>query len=62
MGYSHYITALDSLIINHTATYITEVAIQKSSTPPRLFCHRAVLLTSRTTIGFTAINMVPMWF
>jgi len=52
------VTALDRLEITDTATRITEEAISKSSA--RLLPPGCVLLTSRATVGFTAINTVPM--
>ena len=53
------ITALDSaLYINDTATHITEEALGKSAA--RLLPVGTVLLTSRATIGETAITTVPM--
>jgi type I restriction enzyme S subunit len=52
------VTALKSLEIWDTATKITEEAISKSAA--RLLAPGCVLLTSRATIGFTAINPVPM--
>ncbi len=53
------ITALDSfLYIDDTETYITEEALSKSGA--RLLPVGTVLLTSRATIGETAIATVPM--
>jgi type I restriction enzyme S subunit len=52
------VTALKSLEIWDTATKITEEAISKSAA--RLLAPGCVLLTTRATIGFTAINPVPM--
>ena len=53
------ITALDTVLyINDTETHITEEALSKSAA--RLLPAGTVLLTSRATIGDTAINTVPM--
>ena len=53
------ITALDSaLYINDTESHITEEALNNSAA--RLLPIGTVLLTSRATIGDTAINTVPM--
>ena len=53
------ITALDSaLYINDTDTHISEEALGKSAA--RLLPEGTVLLTSRATIGETAITTVPM--
>ena len=53
------ITALDSfLYIDDTETHITEEALSNSAA--RLLPAGTVLLTSRATIGETAITTVPM--
>ena len=53
------ITALDTaLYINNTESHITEEALNNSAA--RLLPVGTVLLTSRATIGDTAINTVPM--
>ncbi len=52
------ITALDDLQISETKERITENALRESSA--RLLPAGAVLLTSRATIGFTAIAAHPM--
>jgi type I restriction enzyme, S subunit len=52
------VTALNELEFLSTATHITEEAIARSST--KLLPEGSVLLTSRATIGYTAINTVPM--
>lgn len=52
------ITALDQLYISKTKETITEAGLQISST--KLMPAGAVLLTSRATIGFTAVSQVPI--
>lgn len=52
------ITALDQLYISKTKETITEAGLQSSST--KLMPAGAVLLTSRATIGFTAVSQVPI--
>ena len=52
------VTALDSLSIERTKETITEVALRASSA--RLVPAGTVLMTSRATIGYTAIATVPM--
>lgn len=52
------ITALNSLYISKTKETITDAGLQNSST--KLMPPGAVLLTSRATIGFTAVAEVPI--
>lgn len=52
------ITALDGLYISKTKETITDAGLQNSST--KLMPPGAVLLTSRATIGFTAVSQVPI--
>lgn len=52
------ITALDQLYITKTKETITEAGLRSSST--KLMPPGAVLLTSRATIGFTAVSQVPI--
>ena len=52
------VTALNGLLIQRTAETITETGLRESSA--RLMPARTVLLTSRATIGYTAIAAVPM--
>ena len=52
------VTALDSLHIGQTKEAITEVALRESSA--RLLPEGTVLMTSRATIGYTAIATLPM--
>lgn len=52
------ITALNSLYISKTKETITDAGLQNSST--KLMPPGAVLLTSRATIGFTAVAVVPI--
>ena len=52
------VTALDSLYIKQTKETITETGLRKSSA--RLVPAGTVLMTSRATIGSTAIATVPM--
>lgn len=52
------VTALDSLFIERTKETITEVALRESSA--RLVPAGTVLMTSRATIGYTAIATLPM--
>ena len=52
------VTALDSLFIDRTRETITEVALRESSA--RLVPAGTVLMTSRATIGYTAIANLPM--
>lgn len=52
------ITALDQLYISKTKETITEAGLQSSSA--KLMPAGAVLLTSRATIGFTAVSQVPI--
>ncbi len=52
------ITSLNSLYISHTKETITEEGLQNSST--RLMPAGSVLLTSRATIGFTAVASTPI--
>lgn len=52
------ITALDGLYISKTKESITDAGLQNSST--KLMPPGAVLLTSRATIGFTAVAQVPI--
>jgi len=52
------VTALDGLLIQRTAETITESGLRESSA--RLVPAGTVLLTSRATIGFTAIAAQPM--
>ena len=52
------VTALDSLFIERTKESITEVALRESSA--RLIPVGTVLMTSRATIGYTAIASQPM--
>ena len=52
------VTALSSLLIDITKETITEAGLRKSSA--RLVPVRTVLLTTRATIGYTAITTVPM--
>ena len=52
------VTALDSLFIERTKESITEVALRESSA--RLVPVGTVLMTSRATIGYTAIASQPM--
>ena len=53
------ITALDSaLYIHDTASHISEEGLSKSAA--KLLPERTVLLTSRATIGETAISTIPM--
>ena len=52
------VTALDSLFIEQTKEAITEVGLKESSA--RLVPAGTVLMTSRATIGYTAIATQPM--
>lgn len=52
------VTALDTLFIQQTTETITEVGLRESSA--RLVPAGSVLMTSRATIGHTAIASVPM--
>lgn len=52
------VTALDGLHISSTRESITEEGLRSSST--KLLPAGAVLLTSRATIGFTAVAAVPL--
>ena len=52
------VTALDSLFINKTKETITEIGLRESSA--RLVPAGTVLMTSRATIGYTAIAIRPM--
>ena len=52
------VTSLDSLFIERTKEAITEVALNKSSA--RMIPAGTVLMTSRATIGYTAISTRPM--
>ena len=52
------VTALDSLYISTTKEGITEEGLNNSST--KLLLPGAVLLTSRATIGYTAVAQVPI--
>ncbi|MBN8491039.1 MAG: restriction endonuclease subunit S [Burkholderiales bacterium] len=52
------VTALDGLYIAATKESITEAGLQGSST--KLMPPGAVLLTSRATIGFTAVSKIPI--
>ncbi len=52
------VTALDGLYIAATKEKITEAGLQGSST--KLMPPGAVLLTSRATIGFTAVAKIPI--
>ena len=52
------VTSLDSLFIERTKEAITEVALKKSSA--RMIPAGTVLMTSRATIGYTAISTRPM--
>lgn len=52
------ITKLDRLYINQTKETVSEEGLRNSST--KLMPAGAVLLTSRATIGFTAISTVPI--
>ena len=52
------VTALDSLFIERTKEAITEVGLNESSA--RLVPAGTVLMTSRATIGYTAIATRPM--
>lgn len=52
------ITKLDQLYIGETKETVTETGLRNSST--KLMPAGAVLLTSRATIGFTAIAKVPI--
>jgi type I restriction enzyme S subunit len=52
------ITKLDQLYINQTKETVSEEGLRNSST--KLMPPGAVLLTSRATIGFTAISTVPI--
>jgi type I restriction enzyme, S subunit len=52
------VTKLNSLYIDATAEFVTDSGIRNSST--KLLPSNAVLLTSRATIGFTAVTRVPM--
>ncbi len=52
------VTALEGLYINRTKETITESGLNNSST--KLLPPGAVLLTSRATIGYTAVAQVPI--
>ena len=52
------ITALDQLYIGKTKETVSEAGLRSSST--KLMQAGAVLLTSRATIGFTAVSTVPI--
>lgn len=52
------VTALDGLHISATRESVTEAGLQNSST--KLMPPGAVLLTSRATIGYTAVAQVPI--
>ncbi len=52
------VTALSSLFIGATKETITEIALRESSA--RLVPARTILLTSRATIGYTAVATAPM--
>lgn len=52
------VTALDQLYISKTKESVTDAGLRNSST--KLMPPGAVLLTSRATIGFTAVSKVPI--
>lgn len=52
------VTNLKNNFLEKTATYITELGLKNSSA--KLIPEGAILLTSRATIGFCAINKVPV--
>ena len=52
------VTTLNDIFIGHTAETITEIGLKKSSA--RLVPEGTVLMTSRATIGYTAIAAKPM--
>jgi len=52
------VTALDQLYITETKETVTDAGLRNSST--KLMPAGAVLLTSRATIGFTAVSKVPI--
>ncbi len=52
------ITNLKNNFLEQTANYITELGLKNSSA--KVIPEGAILLTSRATIGFCAINKVPM--
>ncbi|MBV6410920.1 MAG: restriction endonuclease subunit S [Burkholderiales bacterium] len=52
------VTALDQLYISETKEAVTDAGLRNSST--KLMPPGAVLLTSRATIGFTAVSKVPI--
>ena len=52
------VTTLNDIFISHTAETITETGLKRSSA--RLVPEGTVLMTSRATIGYTAIAVKPM--